>query len=429
MKRWLDETFAALAIRNYRIVWLGILGSFLAFFMSTVVQSVVAFELQGTNSAVGLVIFAQGVAMLVLGPLGGAFADRWPKRRVIAAGQLATAVVFSATAALVAAGAIRIWHLAAGSFVMGVCFAFLAPARQALVADLVPAGTRGNAMALTQIANNASRVLGPAVAGGLLAWPLVGAAGAYLTMAFLYLVTAASLALLPRSYGRGEITTNVLADVADGLRYVANERRLRILVMLYVAVIMAGFPYVTVMPGLVENELGRSAAAIGLPMGVAAIGGLIVSVVVARYADAPSAASIFSGLALLFGVTLFALAAAPSYSLAVAASFAIGAANGGFQTLASAVVIHETAPAYMGRVMSLTMMAFAGFGLMGLPIGFLADAIGERGALVVMGIGVCAIVAVAWTALLRAAPELPEAAPAAAEPVTAEPATAEAATD
>ncbi len=82
--------------------------------------------------------------------------------------------------------------------------------------------------------------------------------------------------------------------------------------------------------------------------------------------------------------------------------FAVGATNGGFQTLSSAVVIHATQPAYMGRVMSLTMLAFAGFGLMGLPIGFLADAFGERAALVAMGAAVCAIVAVSWLALGRA---------------------------
>ena len=119
MKGWLRHTFAALAVRNFRVLWIGTLFSFVAFFMSTVVNSVVAFELSGANSAVGLVIFGQGIAMFVLSPLGGAFADRLPKRRVIASGQLLTAVVFAALGTLVVTGVIEVVFLALGSLAMG----------------------------------------------------------------------------------------------------------------------------------------------------------------------------------------------------------------------------------------------------------------------------------------------------------------------
>ena len=401
VNRWLQQTFAALVSRDFQILWLGTLISFLAFFTSTVVNSVVAFELSGTNRAVGLVIFAQGVAMFLFGPIGGAFADRLPKRRVIAVGQAVTAAVFVATALLVAAEAIHVAHLAAGTFVLGLCFAFMGPARQAFVVDIVSADRRGNAMALSQIANNASRVLGPALAGVLLAWDAAGAAGAYAVMAGLYLLAAASLLLLPRSRGRAGISTHVFTDVGAGLRYVRDQPRLRILMLLFVGVVMTGFPYVTVMPGLVENQLGGEAEAISLLMGVSAVGGLLTSVLVARFADSPRAPAIYSWLGLGFAGSLLLLAGAPSYPAAALASLAIGAANGGFQTLASAVMIHETRPEYMGRVMSLTMLAFAGFGLMSLPIGLLADAVGERVTLVTMGAAVGACVMASWWALAR----------------------------
>ena len=401
MRGWLRQTFASLAIGPFRILWFGTLTSFLAFFMSTIVNSVVAFELTGTNRAVGLVIFAQGVAMFLLGPIGGAYADRWPKRRVVATGQGVTAAVLLTLAALVARDVIAVWHLALGGFFMGMCFAFMGPARQALVVDLVPIEQRGNAIALSQVANNASRVGGPAAAGALLDWDAVGTAGAYVVMATLYTLSAASLLLLPRSFGRGGIATRVFADVADGVRYVRDEPLLRILLLFFVLVMMTGFPYVSVMPGFVENQLGREARAIGLLMGVAAAGGLLASLLVARYADAPGARAIYSTLGLAFGVSLLALALAPDYGWAVTISCALGAANGGFQTLSNAVLLRATEPAYVGRVMSLTMMAFAGFALMGLPIGFLADLVGERGSLVAMGVAVCAVALVFWLALLR----------------------------
>jgi MFS family permease len=400
-QRWAGQTFAALAVRPYRILWLGTFTSFLAFFMSTIVNSVVAFQLTGANRAVGAVIFAQGISMFALGPIGGAAADRWPKRRVIAIGQSTTSAVFVALALLVHTGSITVAQLAVGSFVLGVCFAFVGPARQALAVELVSIERAGNAMALSQIANNASRIGGPALAGVLLSWDAVGAAGAYLVMSLLYGLSAASLALLPESGRRGARTGHVLRDVVDGLRYVNRQPVLRVLVVQFLTVIMAGFPYVTVMPGLVEHELGRPAEAISLLMGTSALGGLITSLGVARYADAPRARALTTLLGIGFALTLAAMALVPNYAFAVAASFALGAASGGFQTLASTVVIHATEPAYIGRVMSLTMMAFAGFGVMGLPIGFLADAIGVRGALIVMAIAVATALAVSLARLAR----------------------------
>ena len=103
----------------------------------------------------------------------------------------------------------------------------------------------------------------------------------------------------------------------------------------------------------------------------------------------------------LFGVALFALSAVPSYAAAMLVMLAVGTGVGGFQSLNGAVVVRATEPAYLGRVFSLTMLAFAGFGLMGLPVGLLADAVGERGALLTMAGVVCVSVAGAATRLAR----------------------------
>ncbi len=402
LRRWAGQTFAALSVAPFRTLWFGTLASFLAFFMSTIVNSVVAFELTGANRAVGTVIFAQGIAMFAFGPLGGAFADRWPKRRVVATGQTAAGMVFAVLGGLVLAQSIAIVHLAIGAFAIGVCFAFIGPARQAFVVDLVPPHQRGNAMALSLVANNAARIGGPAIAGVLLAWDAAGAGPAYLVMGALYVGTAASLSLLPRSVGRADLATNVLADVADGLRYARRQPQLRVLLLQFAAVVMGGFPYVAVMPGLVENSLGHGAEGISLLAGTAAAGGLLTSVLVARLADAPRARAITSGLGLGFALSLFAIAIAPSFALAALASFAVGATSGGYQTLATSVMLNTTETAYIGRVMSLTMMAFAGFGVTALPLGWIADGLGERAALALMGAAVALAVVVSAVALARA---------------------------
>jgi MFS family permease len=397
-------TFSAFRERNFRLLWIGTTASYIAFFMSTIVQSVVAFQLAGTNQAVGVVVFAQGLAMLVLVPLGGALADRWPKRRILAFTQTSSAMVFSTLATLLATDTLTLPRLAVGTLLLGAGLSFLAPARQALTAEIVPIHVRGNAIALNQVALTGSQVLGPAFAGALLASSL-GAAGAYALMAALYALAAVMLVFLPSSPARSNAAeTRVLADLADGLRYVWTHPRLRVLVLFFVAVVMTGFPYVTVLPGLVENELGRDADAISALYLVSATGGLGMSLVAARIAHTRLAQPLFVATALIFATALAWLSGVPSYAVAPAAMFFVGMGFGGFQSLNGAVIVRACEPAYFGRVFSLTMLAFAGFGLMGLPIGLLADLLGERGVLRVMAVGVatvCAIAVVRLRALAR----------------------------
>jgi len=338
----LEGTFSALRLRNFRVLWLSTLLSFLAFFMSTVVQSVVAFDLTHMNRAVGSVVAAQGFAMLLLGPFGGALADRVRKRRLIAVSQAVSGSVFLLLALALATGTIRVEFLALGSLVMGATFAFVGPARQALTVDLVPPESRGNALALIQVGNSGARVLGPSVAGFFLGWAFAGAMGAYLAMAAFYGASIAGLLLLPRSVVRpGARDANVFADIAAGLRYVRGQKRLRLLLMFFVSVIMVGYPYVTVLPGLLEHALGRGAHQVGTLFGVSAVGALVTALGVARFADSRHALRIYSGMALLMGVSLIGVALAPSYVAAAAAMFFIGVGSGGFQSLNGAVIVRE----------------------------------------------------------------------------------------
>lgn len=402
MSRLVLDTFASLTIPPFRLLWFGTLLAFHAFFMSTVVQSVVAFDLTGRNDAVGTVVFAQGVAMALLGPIGGAYADRLPKRRVIVAGQVVAGLVFAVLSLLVALDRIEVAWLALGSLFMGASFAFLGPARQALAVEYVPMQMRGNAMALSNVANTGSRVLGPAIAGLCLGIAGFGAAGAYAVMAGLYAISATSVAWLPHSVVRaGATEKHVFADLAEGLRYVWAHHEVRLLLLFFVTVILAGFPHVTVLPGLLENQLGIEAAEVAGLYVVSAAGALSASLAVARLADSSRALVVYSTCAFGFAASLVALAFAPGYWIAALAMFGVGASSGGFQSLNSAVIARLVEPAFIGRVMSLTMLAFAGFGLMALPFGLLADAVGERVTLAVMG-AVVAVLSVGFTsALLR----------------------------
>lgn len=394
-------SFAALGVRDFRVLWAGTWASYVPFFMTGVVQSVVAFELTGRNRAVGTVVFTQGVAMLLCAPVGGAGADRWPKRRVLALTQCAAAATFGTLAVLRAEGLLTIGALAAGSLVLGIAISFLGPARHAFAAELVPPGLRGNAVTLNQVPLTGSQVVGPAVAGLLLASPL-GATGAYALMGALYVASALSLAWLPRSSRRATAAeTHVLADLRDGLRYVRSHRRLRLIVPFFASVVMSGLSYVTVLPGLVENQLGRPAEAVSALLFTSAVAGLAATLAAARIADSRHALPVFVGTPFVLAVGLFALSAAPAFAAAVAAMLVVGVGFSGLQSLNAAVIVRATEPAYFGRVFSLSMLAFAGVSLMGLPVGFLADAVGERWTLATLACLVLAITATVATRLRR----------------------------
>jgi MFS family permease len=387
-------SLGALAIRDFRILFLGTLAAFTAFFTSTVIQGVVAFELTGSNAAVGTAVFGQGLGMVLCGPLGGAFADRLPKRRVIAVCQLIAAISFGTLGVLYARDRIVLGHLVANSFVFGCAFGFLGPARQALVVDLVPAERIGNAMALSNVANTISRVAGPVVAGVLLDWEAAGPAAAYAVMSFLYVSSSVLLLWLPKSRVRPLASEkHVVHDLLDGLRYAWHAPRLRYLLLFFVSVMLIGFPHVTLIPGLLENQLGRPSQDVTRYAFAAAIGAFATAVTVSRFADSPRAIGIYSAMALAFGLALTALAAAPTFGAGIAAMVLVGAASGGFHALNGAVVARETEPAYMGRVLSLTFLAFAAFSLSALPLGLLADAFGERRVLFGMGISVFLVAA------------------------------------
>jgi MFS family permease len=317
---------------------------------------------------------------------------------VIALTQIALAATFGLLALLRALDLLTLGALAASSLVVGVTISFLGPARQAFAAEIVPPALRGNAVTLNQVPLTGSQVLGPAIAGLLLTSPL-GATGAYALMAALYAGSALSLAFLPPSRPRAYAgDTHVLADLGAGLRYVRSHRRLRLLVGFFVSVIMTGFSYVTVLPGLVEHQLGRPAESVSALYFTSAMGGLVSTLAAARVADSHRAVQVFLAAPFVFALGLLALSAAPSFGFAIGAMLAVGIGFGALQSLNAAVIVRATEPAYFGRVFSLTMLAFAGVSLMGLPVGALADAVGERRMVAALA---CVVLVIAATIAAR----------------------------
>lgn len=390
---WASTTFKALKYPEYRILWFGTSFAFLAFMMSMIVQAVVAYDITGKNGAVGFVSLGMGIATILVSPFGGVVADRFSKRRMLFVGQTLIGINFAVVGVLILTDQITLLMLAASTLILGTVFSFIGPARQAWIGELVPTKDLPNAIALQQVGMTATRVFGPFVAAGLIAISFVGTGGTYLFMAGLFVFVVFSLTMLPESKAIVRSNKSFFAEMGMGVKHMRERPRLGLLALSFVGVIMGGFSYMVVLPGLLENEFGRSSEQMAPLIGISAISGFIVTIGIAGLAGTRWAWPIMLAGAALLGVSIGLVGIAPNYLSALGAMFLLGIGASGFQLINNALIMKESDPAYHGRVMSITMLAWGFNSLVAWPFGLFADAVGERETLLLMSAVVLGVTA------------------------------------
>jgi MFS family permease len=384
--------FDVLRQRTYFIIWIGTILAFSAYYMSTTAQGVVAYQLSGSNSAVGLVQLGQGAAMVVLNPIAGALSDRLPKRLLIITAQWIVALVMLTMALLVLSDSITLLFLALGAFVVGCSFSFNAPVRTAFLKEVVDATRLGRAMALIPAGTNFSRVIGPLIAGGILAWEAGGVAATYLVITCIMVIVTVTMYQIPAtSSNQGPTKRSVLDEMRSGFAYVRSTPRVLHILVSYHLTCVVGFSYYVLMPGFASSTLHVGTGGLGLLLGVAAIGALVFSLIVTAMADSKYVRQLVTASGLLFGVTLIGLGSAPGFGIALGIILLVGGASSSFQTLNNILASRHTDQDYLGRVFSLIYVTFGFIAIAGLPVGYGADLMGERSVLIVMGGAVCMI--------------------------------------
>ena len=311
-------TFSAFEHRDYKMLWSGSLLATTAFMMSFMLVPSVAFDLTGSNAAAGFAQMGAGVAMLVVSPIGGVIADRLPKKPLVLAGQIVPGLVILTTGLLIVGDAITVPLLTAGTLIMGLGFAFMGPARQAWVAELVPVQLLPNAIALQQIAQNISQVLGPLFIA-ILVGTRLGVGGTYLFGASLFVIVLPLTLRLPNTQPAPKEARSVLHELAAGVRYVWSDGGLRTLWLGFMGLVVCGFAYQTLLPGLLSEELGRSPTDVGLIFFVLAVAGLVASVPLAAVVRTPLAWPVMLVMGFVMAIGLLILARAPTYGLVIAA--------------------------------------------------------------------------------------------------------------
>jgi MFS family permease len=344
----------------------------------------------------GYLMATVALPMLVLSPLAGVVTDRVDKRQLLLAAQAVLVFANSVVTVLILTDTIEFWHLMAVSMLSGSSFAFNMPARQALVAQLVPRNRLMNAVSLTTGAMNASRIVAPTI-GGLLVAP-IGIGGAYIVSTLFYcvaMVTTFALPALPAEKREREFT--FLEDFQDGFRYILARPVLLGLLLFGTVPMLFAMPYQTLLPVFAERVWNVGSAGFGFLQAASGTGGLIGAFVVANLDMYPKKTRLLMGGALALGGSLLLFAVAPSYALGLIFVGAVGFGSMVVMTVNNTSIQLVIPDNVRGRVMSVMMMSFGLMPLGALPAGVMAE---EFGARPVVAVAAVAFVAVATAIFL-----------------------------
>ncbi|WP_420637460.1 MFS transporter [Candidatus Poriferisocius sp.] len=268
--------------------------------------------------------------------------------------------------------------LLVASFIQGASFAFMGPARVAMTGDVVSRELLPNAISLTQLTVCATQIVGPTLAGFLVATPNFGTEGVYLVTAGLTAAGAIPIARLPAGRPERRETRGPLEEIFDGVAYVRRSPYLRVVVLSTFLMIMVAMPYMVFLPKFAESVFGVGAGWLGILQGANAIGGFVCVLLVARLRNNTVLwrIRILSAAGVALGVLVFA--GTPNEMLAVPVMMVLGAATMVFQTANMSMALLLAQPVYHGRVQSLLMVSFSAQSLVAFPLGSLADQIGLR---------------------------------------------------
>jgi MFS family permease len=383
---------AILRIGGFLVLYLNAAAVFLGVMSQAIARGWLAFELTGSNAALGGILLAFGVALLLATPWGGVAADRLPKRLVLQLSVLLLAVSSAWIGLAVVFDVVAYWMLLGASVLQAVGFALFGPARMAFLAELVPRGSLPQAVSLLLVNAEVNRVVGPALAGVVIGAVTWGIEAIFLASAVLAVVGVLLTAALPPGRPGAPSGRSPRGELADGGRYVRRHAQLNALVWCGYGVTMLGMPYLAFMPTIASDLFGLGSIGYGVLSATSAVGGVAAGLLLGRRAAWVGRTRLLVTAGAAFGLAICSLAVAPAAWVAVIALLAVGAAMLAFQTSNQSQLLALAEPEFHGRVQGLVMLSFGAFGIAALPLGLLADVVGLRWTLAGMGTGVIAVV-------------------------------------
>lgn len=378
------RAFASLAGREFRWYWAATVAYYVGFFGDQLARNWLAFEITGSALLLGVVVVSQGVPQALLGVLGGALADRFPKRQLLLAAQMLLAAAALVQCGLLVTGLTQYWHVVLLAVVNGIAVGLSLPGRLSYVGELVSEQEFVGAYGLYYVANSTMRVAGPALGGIMTA--AMSVTGAYAMIAAAHLVALALLlgvrAPAPSARNDGG---NFLGDLAGTFRFGLSSRPILILMGAELGIVFFAFSSINMMPVFAARVFDVGAGGLGTLLSAVGIGGVAGSLLVTAAGGIDRKPLLLLGAGAAQGVALILFALAPQFTVAVGLALVLGIASSAYTTLNSTMFQLNAPPGMRGRVMSLYMMGQALQPIGVVPVSTLSDTFGVQPAVMAAG--------------------------------------------
>jgi MFS family permease len=393
------QTFAALAVPNYRRYYGGQAISLIGTWMQMTAQAWLVLTLTHSSTALGLIVALQTLPVLLLAPYGGVIADRVDKRRMMIALQSLMGVQALVLGVLTVTGSVRVWEIGVLAVVLGVNNAFENPSRQSFMLELVGPEHLRNAVSLNSVLVNVARTIGPAIAGILIA--TVGTGECFLINAASFVAVVGSLATLHLpSLKPSKPTPRARGQLREGLRYVRGKRELFIPLLMMGIVGCMTYEFQVTLPVMASRGLHAGATGFGFMTAAMGIGAVLGGLFVAARGNTGLRPLVVA--AWVFGIAVALAALAPSLGVELVTLAIVGGASISFMATGNSTLQLNSAPSMRGRVMALWFVAFQGSTPIGGPIvGAAMAALGARAGLGIGAVTCLVVAAIGLVALRR----------------------------
>ena len=386
ISRW-SVMFRALKYRNFQLFFAGQLISLVGTWMDNIAEAWLVYRLTGSSLLLGTVAFAGQIPVFLLAPIGGLVADRLDRRRVVIVTQTLSMIIAGALAGLTLSGRVKVWEVMVLASLMGVVNAFDIPARQAFLAEMVGREDLMNAIALNSSMFNGARVVGPAIAGILVA--SIGEGWCFFANSVSYIAVIAGLLMMrivPRVLE--ERRASAFEHIAEGFRFVRRTAPILALLLLLGLVSLVAMPYSVLMPIFAARILHGNATTLGTLMGATGIGALTGALVLASRTGLKGLSRWVAMSCGGFGIALILFSFSRWYVLSVILLVPVGFMMM-VQMASSNTLIQAMVPDRLrGRTMAVYSMMFMGMAPLGsLLSGALAGRIGAPWTVAVGGTG------------------------------------------
>jgi MFS family permease len=395
----LPATLRALQYRNFQLFFSGQLISLIGTWMQNLAQAWLVYRLTGSMVLLGGISFCGQFPIFLLSTVGGIVADRYSRRRIVIATQTLSMLLALILAAVTLTHHAHTWHIFVLSALLGAVNAFDIPARQSFIVEMVARPDLMNAIALNSSMFNASRVVGPAIAGILVA--AIGEGWCFFVNGISYIAVIIGLLLMRvEPNARPANRASALANIVEGFRFVLRNRPIHALLILLGIASVTGMPFQVLMPVFADRILHGGPKALGWLTGCAGVGALGAALLLASRQTLKGLSVWVATSAAAFGIGLIVFSTSRSFLFSavilVPVGFALMLEMGSTNTLIQSMVPDELRGRVMG-VYSMVMMGMAPFG--GLLAGLVADRLGAPLTVTIGGV-VCLTAAIVFSTQL-----------------------------